>query len=230
MKETLYTIPISEVFEPKDGCPLCRLHGMLEERALEGIMGAAMMEPDIRIETNKLGFCSDHFGMMLKRKNRLSLALMLESHLSELLKALPDEKAVKSGKPDLRAISTAANGCYVCTKVEDAMEMMFSNLFKIWSREQAFKELYASQPYLCLQHYTALTQHAPKHLGKKELPEFFAVTTSLTKAYLEKAKSDVSRFCSMFDYRNAGVDKDWGDSKTAVERAIGYLTAHQPEA
>ena len=92
MKEAIYTIPISEVFEPKDGCPLCRLRDILEQRCLEYIMGAAMMEPDIRVETNRLGFCKDHYFMMLKRKNRLSIALMLQSHLdgfSKMWRVLP---------------------------------------------------------------------------------------------------------------------------------------------
>ena len=41
-----------------------------------------MMEPDIRMETNREGFCFSHFQRMLKAKNRLSLALMLESRLA----------------------------------------------------------------------------------------------------------------------------------------------------
>ena len=57
MKESIYTIPISEVFEPRCGCPLCRLRDTLEQRCIDYIMGAAMMEPDIRIRTNEQGFC-----------------------------------------------------------------------------------------------------------------------------------------------------------------------------
>ncbi|SDN59932.1 DUF6062 family protein [Acetanaerobacterium elongatum] len=229
MKETLYTIPISEVFEPKDGCPLCRLHDLLEERALDAIMGAAMMEPDIRIQTNSQGFCSGHYGRMLKRKNRLSLALMLESHLDELIKALPDEKALKGGKADIRTAKSMAQGCYVCAKVDASMEQMTANLFTIWGREQAFRTLYAEQPFLCLPHYLQLVERAQKRLGKKELAEFLTVSTALTKSYLEKTKADVSSFCKMFDYRSAGVDIDRTEAKTSVERAIGYLTSVRPE-
>ena len=68
MKDSIYTIPLSEVLEPKDGCPICRLRNILEDRCLEYIMGAAMMEPDIRIETNREGFCFPHFERMLKAK------------------------------------------------------------------------------------------------------------------------------------------------------------------
>ena len=84
MRDSIYTIPISEVFEPKCGCPICQMRDTLEERSVEYIMGAAMMEPDVRMETNKKGFCSFHFNQMLRRKNRLSLALILESRLMEI--------------------------------------------------------------------------------------------------------------------------------------------------
>lgn len=56
MAEQLYTIPINEAFDVKEGCPLCRLRHQLEEQSLSYIMGAAMMEPDVRIVTNQLGF------------------------------------------------------------------------------------------------------------------------------------------------------------------------------
>ena len=66
MREDICTIPISEVFEPKEGCPICRMRDTLENRVTEYITGAAMMEPDIREVTNVQGFCYPHFSMMLK--------------------------------------------------------------------------------------------------------------------------------------------------------------------
>ena len=62
MREDICSIPISEIFEPKDGCPFCRMRDMLEDRMATYITGAAMMEPDVRIETNRQGFCKDHFA------------------------------------------------------------------------------------------------------------------------------------------------------------------------
>ena len=64
MRESILTIPISEILEPREGCPICRMRDMLEQRTVEYIMGAAMMEPDVRIETNRAGFCSAHFAQM----------------------------------------------------------------------------------------------------------------------------------------------------------------------
>ena len=57
MAESIYKIPVSEAFdaslERKKECPFCRLYDILEENELEIILGGAMMEPDIRIRTNK---------------------------------------------------------------------------------------------------------------------------------------------------------------------------------
>lgn len=67
MREDICSIPISEIFEPKDGCPFCRMRDMLEDRMATYITGAAMMEPDVRVETNHLGFCHQHFEQILQR-------------------------------------------------------------------------------------------------------------------------------------------------------------------
>ena len=93
--EQIYTIPVNEAFEraaedPACGCPVCALHRMLEENELELILGASMMEPDVRIKTNDEGFCKIHYDMMFTRKNRLGMALTLESHLDQLRKEVGD--------------------------------------------------------------------------------------------------------------------------------------------
>ena len=84
MKDDITSIPISEVFEPKDGCPVCRLRDMLEDRSVTYITGAAMMEPDVRIETNKAGFCRHHYGQMLGKGKKLTVALIMQSHLAQI--------------------------------------------------------------------------------------------------------------------------------------------------
>ena len=91
--EQIYTIPVNEAFDASAadhtcGCPMCALYRQLQENELELILGASMMEPDVRIQTNKEGFCRTHYDMMFVRKNRLGMALTLESHLKELAEDL----------------------------------------------------------------------------------------------------------------------------------------------
>lgn len=75
MRENICTIPVSEVFDKQEGCPICRMYNTLEERAIEYITGAAMMEPDVRVVTNKKGFCGNHITKLANKRSGLSLAL-----------------------------------------------------------------------------------------------------------------------------------------------------------
>ncbi len=236
MKDSIYTIPVSEVFEPMDGCPICRLRDTLESRCVEYIMGAAMMEPDIRIETNKAGFCSLHFKKMLGCRNRLSIALMLESHLDYLKKEIfeqknPQQRQGLFGKTIDRRSQQAqemTHSCYVCDKIEWALSRMVDTTLGLWEKEESFRQLYAKQPVLCLEHYALLSQRASEKLSAKALPGFLEATTLLTKRYLDSLKEDVSGFCRLYDYRSAGQGEPSEQVRTSIERAIWYLTSRDP--
>lgn len=224
MRDDITSIPISEVFEPKDGCPLCRLHDMLNERIAVYITGAAMMEPDIRQETNRLGFCHSHYRRLLKQQKRLPLALMMESHLAEMEKTAfatgfgGKTKKVKQTKPT----------CYMCHSIDYNMERFASNICHIWEREEDFRKLYAEQPYFCLPHCKQLSE-AALEMPRKFQGEFIRVTADITRRYLQELEGDVSHFCKMFDYRNNTPNKDWGNSKDSIERSIHWLTGEKPE-
>lgn len=228
MKENICTIPINDIFMPKDGCPICRMYSMLEERYVEYITGAAMMEPSVRIETNKKGFCHKHFQQMVQNGNRLSNALILESHLQEILDLrMPSQKKNKPDKKLLSSLDELFNTCYVCDRIEHDMHHFFATIFVQFQKDEEFKNLYKEQPYICLEHYSMLMKAANKGISSKIMAEFYKVTTSLTENYLQSLKNDITHFCSMFDYRNNGGD--WGNSKDAIERSVLFLTSQKVE-
>lgn len=154
MRDTIYTIPLTDVFGPKEGCPICRLRNMLENRCIEYIMGAAMMEPDIRMETNKYGFCRDHFARMAAQKNRLSLALMLETHLDELMKRhVPSQR--KKGEP------APSDTCFVCREIDGALRKLAGTAIKLYLTDFSFRTLFHEQEFICMKHYDLLCSLAP---------------------------------------------------------------------
>ena len=228
MRESILTIPISEIFDPKCGCPICRMRDMLENRTVEYIMGAAMMEPDVRVETNRLGFCKTHFSQMQKQKNRLSLALMLQSHLDEARKNLfAPKKLLEPKDARQKKLARFKESCFVCEKVEWGMERLLRTFFEMYQNAE-FRKTFLEQEFLCLPHYDTLTALAPAYLKKDALNAFLADAQKLTEGYLSALHEDVSRYCSMYDYRNTGKDADWGNSKDSIERTIGFLTS-RPE-
>ena len=229
MKETIVTIPINDLFAPKCGCPMCRMEAMLEEQYVEFITGDAMMEPSVRVETNKIGFCHRHFSKMSQSGKKLRNALILESHLQEIIEKLMPKKL--GGKPDkkqLEAIKSELSACYVCNRIERDMHHLVETVFAEWSKGGEFSELYKAQPFICLKHYQFIMAAA---MGKNGVPskllgDFHADTAELTKNYLLHLKKDISHFATMFDYRNRGAD--WGTSVDSIERSIEFLTGEKP--
>ena len=105
MKPNITTIPITDLFSETEGCPICRMRRMLEEQYVEYITGDAMMAPDVRIQTNKTGFCHRHLSMMVNTGPRLSNALLLQTHIDELRKtAFPKKLSDPPSKANLERI------------------------------------------------------------------------------------------------------------------------------
>lgn len=82
MKETIYSIPVSEAFEQECECSLCALETKLEDEYVDYVLGASLMEPDSRKETNEKGFCRKHFELIYKKQeNKLGLGLIIDTHM-----------------------------------------------------------------------------------------------------------------------------------------------------
>lgn len=226
LKEHIYTIPVTEAFaEHKTHCPFCALREKLEKDELEIILGASMMEPDVRQETNKKGFCSRHYGKMFNMKNRLGLALMLESHLDSLKKEVTTgnlfsrDIAAKS----VERIEKLEETCYVCERIDEKIAKMFTTAAYLYDEEKEFRNSFGEVRYFCLPHYREYMLAAKRVLNKEGYNELVKASNEKVTAYLESLKEDVSLFCKKFDYRFDSLP--WGESKDSVERSLKFLNS-----
>lgn len=228
MRDDICTIPISEAFENEGGCPICNMYKMVEDRILTYIMGAAMMEPDVRIETNKKGFCINHYKKMLSMRGRLSLALMLDTHLSDTEKnKLNSSIFGVSVNKNVKSINKLENSCFVCEKIEWGTSRMIDTLYKTYSESLEFKEIFEKTSNFCLPHYKLLLEGANKQNLGKHADKFSKTLHKITSEYLKELENDLKYYCSMYDYRNnKGEQTDWKNSKDSVERAISFLTGN----
>ena len=228
MRYDITNIPVAEVFEEGDGCPICRLRNTLEKRAVEYVTGAAMMEPDIRIEMNQKGFCLTHYRQCLGRRNRLSVALTMESRLEELEKQIFSGSFLgKNAKKQAKDAANALSTCFVCQQMEDAMQKMLATVCRTWEGQKDFRDLFEGQDCLCLPHFAALVETSVGAMSKKAQPDFAKAASKLAQGYLATLREDVHHFCGMYDHSNAG-NNDWGNSKDSIERSVWYLTTREP--
>lgn len=229
--ERIYTIPVNEAFdaslaEPSCGCPICALYRKLEEDELDLILGGSMMEPDVRIRTNALGFCGTHFDRLFTRKNRLGLALILESHLGELRERLAGHGLASlvrgRGAAARETAEEVSSSCYICERIERNLTGMINTVTVLYGEDEAFRKKFAGQPYFCLPHLARLLEAGRAGLSKRLFSDFSATAVSIVDGYLEALTGDVSWFCKKFDYRYG--DEPWYNAKDSVERAIAFLS------
>lgn len=224
MKENICTIPINDIFREHDGCPVCRMYRMAEEQYVEFITGAAMMAPDVRVRTNEVGFCRRHLEQMIAHGPRLSVALLLQTHLDEIRsKHLPKRASSSPSKSDLDAIRALSRSCYVCDRIEHDVLHLMRTVYAQYGIDEEFRRLYAQQDCICMEHYPMVISGATKKsVDKKYLNDFIEATNTLAMNKINELYDDVTFFTTLFDYRNAGADP--GKSKDSIERAADFLT------
>ena len=227
--EQIYTIPVNEAFDlvgekPECGCPFCVLYKKLQEDELDIILGASMMEPDIRMKTNEEGFCLDHYSMMLVRKRMLGMGLILESHLAEVKKRLKGPTVLGNKRTAaIASLGELEESCYVCGRIKKNLSAMIATAVYLWESDPDFPKKFEKAPYFCLPHYQRLMEYAKNKLDKQKYDEFFKDISLVQEQYFDKIIKDVSWFCKKFDYRYDA--EPWYDSKDAVERAIRFLSS-----
>jgi hypothetical protein len=229
MAETIYTIPVNESFSaaPEHNpaeCPFCLMKKALNNNEIERILGAAMMEPDVRIETNKLGFCKNHLNEMASKDKKLPFALILESHLAEKKKEIFDSSKLfdSQGNKQEKKLSSLRESCYVCTRIEYSFSKMVSNMFWLWETDDEFKVKFQNQKYFCLPHYEMIIKSGREQLNKKSFSEFYKQAETIEKKYIEELGNDVSWFCKKFDYRYDS--EPWYNAKDSVSRSVTFLS------
>ncbi|MBQ3069163.1 MAG: hypothetical protein IJD01_04350 [Clostridia bacterium] len=231
MREDITSIPVTDVFDEHDGCPICRMRDLLETRVTDYITGAAMMEPDVRQETNDRGFCLTHYRQLLKKRARLPVALMMESRLAEVEKQVFAGVPLfgKSAKKQASGAEKVLSSCFVCERVDWAMTRLLATVCRLWENERDFRDSFEQQEHLCLPHFELLVQVASQTMNKKNVGDFAKASSTLCRKYLEELRGDVSHFCKMFDYRNSSDENaDWGNSRDSIERSVAWLCGREP--
>ncbi len=227
MKETICTIPINDIWGVKKGCPICRMYELLEQQYAEFITGSAMMDPETRVQTNEKGFCDKHFAKIVQVGKRLPNALILQTHLMEIMeKYMPKDTNSKPDKKRLAALKQMQDTCYICDRIHFDVDHFMQTVFAEWQKSEEFRKLYREQEYICLDHYRLVTELSMKHLPSKHHASFHHDTATLCKNQLQLLIDDTSHFCKMFDYQSRGAD--WGNSKDAIERDLEFLVKIHP--
>lgn len=233
MKEQLYTIPVNEAFDADCECPVCIMMKNLEEDSIEFTMGPSYMEDDIRMETNKVGFCTTHFKKLYAYQNRLGLALILQTHMAEVVKNI--ESLSKGNKPQapslfkrkdsssplISYLHKVESSCFVCDRIMRMFDRYLVTIFYLYQRESDFRTKFKSSKGFCLKHYAVLYEKASTELSGSTLNEFIKDLNEVFLSNMHRMEEDIEWFTNKFDYRYA--NEPWKNSKDALPRTVAKL-------
>ncbi len=225
--EQIYTIPVNEAFEKcadDGGCPFCQLEEQLEANETELILGASMMEPDVRKKTNETGFCREHFKKMFAAGNKLPLALILESHLKEVgsMLAAPGIMPAASGGASAKKLSDVCRSCYICSRMEYNFSRMVDTASYLWETDEDFRQKCRKQSGYCMPHAARYLSCAKARMKSKTFADFYRILYATQSKHMEGVSDKLSRFVRSFDYRYANEPID--DAREAVEKTIELIS------
>lgn len=225
--EQIYTIPVNETFEeckndPTLGCPFCRLYKKLEDNELDLILGASMMEPDVRKKTNRQGFCTDHWKKMNSMGKKLPLTLIIQSHLAEVDELLKKPGLLPSlaGSGSSKKLEDMSEDCYICKRIDFNFSRMNETAALLWEADKDFHEKLLATPF-CLPHLSRFLRAASEKLKSKPFGELYRAVYTMEEAHIEKIREHIDGFARKFDYRFA--NEAWNGEEHAVEEALAIL-------
>lgn len=239
MNEQIYTIPVNDGFEEGGECPFCNMYNKLEKEALDYMLGSSYMEDNIRMETNKIGFCQKHYSMMYKKQNRLGLALMLQSHIQKINADIENlSNNLKSNKKKslfsktvenkvTPYINNIAESCYICNKITASMDRYFDTFFYMWKKDNDIKEKVKNSKGFCIEHFATLIDMADKKLKGNEYNLFINTIIPLEIENIKRLEKEVDHFTNKFDHNYK--DAPWGTAKDALPRAIQKIASQKVE-
>ena len=222
MKESIYTIPITDAFVQKEKCPLCYIEDNLETEFIQYALGPSMMEPDCRQISNKTGYCRHHLKAMYEKNERLSMALMLSTHMEFIKDSLKSVKVeggslFSKAKDDLKKLEDASVSCVICEKLEKAMARYINNFCHTFNKDKDFRRIAKDAKPICVHHSIAVIKSAPAGSG-----ELKAYILEQLDAALGKNIDDIKGFIDMFDHRNFGTEHSV-EVKEALKTTTDFL-------
>lgn len=242
MKDTIYTIPLTDAFKSEDECPFCFIKRKLEQDAISFILGCAYMEDDIRATTDQMGFCGEHLKKMYDYGNRLGNALMLHTHFIALQKELtqkiegftptkagmfakfkkPKSSSDMAGNVISDWVKEKTYSCYVCDSLNHNFVRYMNTFFYLIETSEDFRTLFKNSKGLCLPHFGDIMALSDTQLNDKYKEEFYSILFNQMQSHFKRIEEDLSWFIDKFDYRNK--DADWKTSKDAIPRGMQKLS------
>lgn len=232
MKIQLETIPVWDGLKEGSECFLCSLMKEAEADGVRYYLSSAIMTPEVRVETNKHGFCKKHFAMLAEGNKAQSLGLVMDTYYEEnkksfipsmenILSAGNPRKAEKAFSSLFKAYGERMNGCLICSRMNDRLIRYAYTVAALFEEDADFKAELKKSKGFCMHHTKVLVEIAPEALKGDVLLEYYKTLALLLKDNMDRVQAD--DYYLTQKYKSENKDKPWNGCEDAAKRAVYKL-------
>jgi hypothetical protein len=213
-------------------CPFCDLEEAAESTYLKSFQHSRVMEPNVRVQTNRVGFCPGHYRKLYDGENKLGLSLVVHTHLQNVIQQVGmaldalakamDGRKVKENLPAAAAPITAVRrSCFICDLLIADMDRYAFTVLYLWSRDPSFSIVFRASRGFCLPHFMVVLKEASKSMRVDRIKGWLVETIPLMKGSLDRLDGDLLAFTQLHQAGNASPGTE--DERTALARTLQKL-------
>ena len=230
MKEHIETAPVIEAVQQHETCPICQLRNMIEQQTVERYLGGAVMEPDIRIRTNEVGFCRTHHQLLMAQKDFHGYALMMQTRLRYAIqKVSPAIRGLSKGHgwrnkqlaSARHEIGSCIGHCLICDGTAKTIERYATVFFKLYREDSTFRSEFAKSAGFCLPDMEMMLEKAAGALSGAALQSFLETVSTQADQVFGTTQADIDALCSSFHF--GSEEKNNPRIHQALERSVNLL-------
>ncbi len=227
---------VHDAYREGGECPICRLEAAAEKALLASFQHSRAMEPDVRLRTNREGFCAEHLRRLYAGENRLGLGLTAHTRLQHILPeaiGALEEAARAGGGRQARAaaeraasrLSSLASTCYVCGLLGQDRERWIFTILYLWARDSEFPAVFRASRGFCIPHFQAMTEAAARSLKPDRLRGWLADSAIVLRRSLEGLDKDLQAFTQLHQATNPSLGTE--EERTALSRTLQKLAGRE---
>lgn len=222
---------VHDAYAQGGACPMCTLLDGAERTYLLSFQHSRVMEPNVRVKTNAVGFCPDHLGKLYQGENKLGLALVMLTHVQErtadLHAALDGSiEAARAGARErarriqqmIGSLESLRDSCFICDLLGQDLTRYAWTVLYLWRKDPTFLEVYRASRGFCLSHFCHVLATACDILRGDRLGRWLQETVPLMKQALEGLENALLAFTQLHQAGNRSLGME--EERSALARTI----------
>jgi hypothetical protein len=237
------TMPKLEISKVHDAyalnvaCPLCSLMDGAERTYLLSFQHSRIMEPNVRVKTNMVGFCPEHLGKLYQGENKLGLSLVILSHLQEKkadIHAVLDGfiEAAQTGawgrskriRQCIESLDRLRESCFICDLLTQDLTRYAWTILYLWGKDPDFPPIFRASHGFCVSHFCRVLEVASNILRGDRLIGWLQDAVPVMKRSLDGLEKDLFSFTQLHQAGNTSLGTD--EVRTALTRTLQILAGN----